>query len=348
MSIRENRKDLQLLLKKSEETDFTGGPRTYSLKGIVQASSHEDIVYELKPNLRGNFLGVPFVTNSRGLRDLEYSYRKKDNVFRIVGLGDSSLFGWGVKMEDISLKVLERKLNRHSSSTKFEVLNFATPGYNSAIEVEVFMQKCLRYSPDLVITHFNTNDYDVPAFMKPLQKYSTLRKSYLWDLIYSRYQMLQGIQENEVTTFDFDRTMSTEESEYLDEEPDFPDEYRYMVGKKGFIRAFDKLVKATQARGIPLLVYVIKAYPGLDPAYTPNEFRTNQLEFITRLSQERGFFLLNTYPYYIDYLQKHPDKTNKDFWVFPHDAHPSVLANKIEADAFYEFLIENNIVKLTP
>jgi hypothetical protein len=41
--IREDRRDIKLLLKESKETDFEGGPRTYSLKGIVQESSYEDI-----------------------------------------------------------------------------------------------------------------------------------------------------------------------------------------------------------------------------------------------------------------------------------------------------------------
>jgi hypothetical protein len=67
------------------------------------------------------------------------------------------------------LKVLERQLNELSSGKKYEVINFAVPGYNTAIEVEVFKQECLRYDPDLVIMHFNTNDYDVPGFMNRLK-----------------------------------------------------------------------------------------------------------------------------------------------------------------------------------
>ena len=37
---------------------------------------------------------------------------------RIVGLGDSSLFGWRVPLEDTSLKVLERMLNAAGSTTR--------------------------------------------------------------------------------------------------------------------------------------------------------------------------------------------------------------------------------------
>jgi len=360
--IREDRRDVKLLLKESKEADFEGGPRTYSLKGIVQESPYENIVYELKPSLKGNFRGAPLTTNSRGLRDFEYSYRKPENTFRIVGLGDSSLFGWGVRMEDTSMKVLGRKLNQlqnkfrtpdrqnkfrtpDASSTNYEVLNFAAPGYNTAIEVEVFLKKCLKYSPDLVIVHFNTNDYDVPGFMRPPQSYSTLKKSYFLNFLYSRFQLLWGEQQQEMLPFVVDRTMTLEESDRLDEDPAFPDEYRHMVGKKGFLRAIDKLVRATKSHGIPLVVYVVKSHPGLDPSYTPNPFRDNQLRLITQLSKEKGFFLLNMYAAYINYLKEHPDKDRKMFWVSEVDSHPSAVAHQIEAEALYNFLIKNSLIR---
>lgn len=345
IALREQRQDVQSLLEESKKAELQSGSRTYSLKGIVQGSPYKDIVYELKPNLRGIFRDAPLATNSRGLRDYEYSYRKPENTFRIVGLGDSSLFGWGVKLEETSLKVLERKLNAQSSDKRYEVINFAVPGYNTAIEVEVFKQKCLRYDPDLVIVHFNTNDYDVPGFMKPVENYATLRKSYLLDFIYARYQTLRGIQEHEMIPFVFDRTISLEEAERLHEDPNFPDEYRHLVGLQGFVRAMETLVHETKARKIPLLVYVIKAYPGLDPNYTPNKFRDEQLRVITQLSEAHGFFLLNMYPYYMAYLAQNPAHDQKVFWVTPEDSHPSALAHKIEADVFFEFLMEH---KLTP
>ena len=224
------------------------------------------------------------------------------------------------------------------------MINFATPGYNTAIEVEVFLKKCLKYDPDLVIMHFNTNDYDVPGFMKPPQSYSTLKKSYFLNFLYSRFQLLWGQQQQEMLPFVFDRTKTLEESDRLDEDPNFPDEYRHMVGKKGFLNAMDKLVQETKARGISLVVYVIKPYPGLDPSYTPNAFRDNQLKLITQLSQEKGFSLLNMYPAYINYLKEHPDEENKVMWVSKEDSHPSAVAHQVEAKALYEFLREHKLI----
>jgi hypothetical protein len=89
---------------------------------------------------------------------------------------------------------------------------------------------------------------------------------------------------------------------------------------------------------------VIKPYPGLDPSYTPNAFRDNQLKLITQLSQEKGFFLLNMYPAYINYLKAHPDEGDKVMWVSEEDSHPSAVAHQVEAEALYDFLRENNLV----
>ncbi len=342
--LKENRQDTQTLLEESQKTDFTGDSRTYSLKGMVQPSESSGIVYELKPNLRGMFLDVPVTTNSQGLRDREYPYQKPENTFRIVGLGDSSMFGWGVRMEDSMLEVLETTLNERSSSTKYDVINFGVPGYNTAIEVDVFVEKCLKYSPDLVIMHFNTNDYDIPYFMKPPQNYATLRKSYLVDFLYTRYQALTGAQSTEVIPFVFDRTMGMEESANLDKEPTFPERYRYMVGESGFVRAMKRLLAETDSRGIAVVVYVVKSYPGLDPAYTPNEFRTQQLELVTSLSEELGFHLLNMYPAYMTYLRNHPEADDKVFWVTDSDSHPSVVAHRAEAEAMYRYLAQEGLV----
>lgn len=300
------------------------------LGDIIQPSSEPGIIYELRPHLKGTFLGASLETNAQGLRDSDYPYRKPDNTVRIVGLGDSSIFGWGVDMTETSLHLLEQRLNQQASGKRYDVINFAVPGYNTAIETEVFLKKCLKYDPDLVILHFNTNDYDIPNFMKRPQNYATLRMSFLFDFIYTRYQQRRGKHAEEALAPMVFGPL--EETERLDESPAIPEEYRYMVGKRGFLAAMEKLLLALEKRQIPLLVLIIKPETGTDT------FRGRQLALIRQLSQERSFGLLNTYPRYAEYLRQHPERSNEDFWISRTDTHPSALAHEIEAQAFYEFL----------
>jgi len=337
--MREDRRPLDVQLR-SARAPAPSSMQSLRLGEIVQPSRWAGIVYELKPNVRGNFIGQPLLINSQGLRDYEYTRRKEAGTFRIVGVGDSSLFGWGVPLEDSGLKVLERRLNEKSGAQKFEVINFAVPGYNTAMEAETFVRRCLEYAPDLVLLNFNTNDYDVPGFMKLPKDLATLRRSYLFDLAYSVYTGVPDVEPEQLGLIDEShRTIAYEQGARLDEDPSIPEEYRYMVGAKGVVRALEQLAAA--ARAIPLVVFTGKPYPGLDPAYVRDELRDGQRELLERESQRLGFHFLNTYRDYMEYLKRYPDA---NFAVSKVDGHPNALAHSIDAEAIFNYLVAHQLL----
>ena len=134
---------------------------------------------------------------------------------------------------------------------------------------------------------------------------ATLRKSYLFDLAYSVYDGVMGL-ERQPPQFDFlNRTTALRQAEHLDEDPALPDEYRYMVGARGVVRALERLAAAARERAIPFVVFTVKAYPGLDPKYERDEWRDGQRELLERESRPLGFHFLNTYLYYVNYLNEH-------------------------------------------
>jgi len=339
----EDRRPLDVQLR-SARAQAQSSMQNLRLGEIVQPSRYAGIVYELKPNVRGRFMDQPILINSQGLRDYEYGTRKEPGTFRIVGVGDSSLFGWSVPVEDSGLKVLERRLNERFPPKKFEVINCAVPGYNTAMEAETFVRRCAEYAPDLVVLNFNTNDYDVPEFMRRQSDLSTLRRSYLFHAAYSVYEGVMGV-EPQLGVFDFRRTTAEREAAHLDEDPAMPDEYRYMVGAKGVVRALEKLTAAARERGIPLVVFDVKAYPGLDPKYRRDELRDGQRELLERESQRLGFHFLNTYSYFMDYLKQHPDVNSRTvFAVSATDSHPNRLAHSINAEALFNYLTAHQLL----
>jgi hypothetical protein len=343
---RDDRRPLDVQLR-TVRAQATSSMHDLELGDIVQPSRDPGIVYELRPTVRGRFLGHPLLINSQGLRDYEYSRRKEPGTFRIVGVGDSSLFGWGVALEESSLKLLERRLNEKSPAKKFEVIDFAVPGYNTAMEAETFVTRCLEYAPDLVLLNFNTNDYDVPNFMRRPGDLATLRRSYLFDLAYSVYDGVMAL-ERQPPPFDFlNRTTALRQAEHLDEDPALPDEYRYMVGAKGVVRALERLAAAAHERNIPFVVFTVKAYPGLDPKYERDEWRDGQRELLERESQRLGFHLLNTYPYYMNYLKEHAEANLATvFAVSEIDGHPNSLAHSIDAQAIFDYLVAHQLLPL--
>ena len=130
------------------------------------------ILYEPKPNISVSFVGTygkvkikpTYVhINSEGFRDdKDYPIQKPNNTIRIVALGDSFTFGYGVNLTDTWPKQLERLLNENNQNKNlhYEVLNFGVTGYDSEQEVYFFKEKALKYNPDIIIIQFLYNDLE--------------------------------------------------------------------------------------------------------------------------------------------------------------------------------------------
>jgi len=136
------------------------------LGALVRPSEESDIVYELKPDLDTCFQETRVRTNHQGFRaSWEYATEKPAGTLRILGLGDSLMFGWGMPYEATYASTVERVLSKRLSRP-VEFINTAVPGYNTAIEAAVLEKRGLRYTPDVVIVHWCGNDFGVPQFLQ--------------------------------------------------------------------------------------------------------------------------------------------------------------------------------------
>ncbi|MCC6450013.1 MAG: SGNH/GDSL hydrolase family protein [Candidatus Aureabacteria bacterium] len=89
--------------------------------------------------------------NQRGFRDRDHA-REKAGKRRIVVLGDSTAWGWGVEAEERFSDRMERML------PGWEVLNLAQAGYSTDQELLVLETEGLAYGPELVLLLFDRND----------------------------------------------------------------------------------------------------------------------------------------------------------------------------------------------
>jgi len=104
--------------------------------------------------------------NSLGFRNKEYEFDKGDGTSRIILLGDSFTFGYGLELEDTFFINLEKELNRKVSN-KVEVWNLAATSWGTLIHYLVTKHKVVNYDPDLVILMFDTSDYvDNQVYLK--------------------------------------------------------------------------------------------------------------------------------------------------------------------------------------
>jgi hypothetical protein len=121
------------------------------LKEMMQPSSV--LGYQHVPLLRDRTIRI----NSHGLRDREFSYEKPEGVKRVLGIGDSFTFGYGVNLDNCYLKQLERRLNRNGD--KWEVINAGVSGYSMWQYLAYFEHYGYRYEPDLVTIGIYFDDF---------------------------------------------------------------------------------------------------------------------------------------------------------------------------------------------
>ena len=102
--------------------------------------------------------------NSKGYRDHEYAYKKDQDIFRIVTIGDSVAGGYGVDLEETFSKVLERKLNSNAKDRKYEVIILARNGYSTSQELVLLENEAFNYNPDLILWTYCLNDPAHPLY----------------------------------------------------------------------------------------------------------------------------------------------------------------------------------------
>jgi lysophospholipase L1-like esterase len=308
----------------------------FNMSNMITKSAYPDVVYELKPNLNGTFRGKVMCTNPDGLRDKAHPKEKPGNVFRIVGLGDSVAFGWGVNDGECYLDVLEQRLNDAAGDARrFEVINFGVPGYNTTMEVATFKHRARDYSPDLIIIHFVTNDLGVPMFMQMPDRGLRLDESYLWRLVRARCANRFG-DELEANLVPFRMEDSPE-----DEKKRTYRRYQHMVGAEGYHRAMDLLAEQAGELNIPVLVML-------------GSKAKRHAEQVLQSVEKHGFHLVLILPYSDRFLADHlidldDTEAKRDLlWAAPGDSHPSAPAHTVYVEALMDTLAQMGIIKPQP
>jgi GDSL-like Lipase/Acylhydrolase family len=95
--------------------------------------------------------------NARGYRDRERVIPKPAGVHRVLSLGDSFAWGFGVEYDDAYPQRVERGLLRHRHEP-WEVVNLALRGMNSVQEAAQLTGEGFAYEPDVVVLGYVLND----------------------------------------------------------------------------------------------------------------------------------------------------------------------------------------------
>ena len=294
---------------------------------IIRRSRNRKVVYELAPGLSVTFHGAPLTTNRKGFRDRDRPTEKPEGTLRIVGIGDSVMFGWGVGDDASYLAQLEGLLNDDPSGRRWEAINMAVPGYNGVMEVEALKEKGLALQPDIVILGFCGNDLKLPGFIWTDDDYLSLSESFLLRFLRQRL--------GDVPEGDFDIGLEPPEGRKGDSRlawagndlPNLPARYADLVGKENYRRAMQELAELARTHRFDVLVVSVPGIP------------RRALELFEGL----GFDLVHTKRVFNEFIRDHAieDWRGSALAVGPDDPHPSELANSLVAQTLYDHIVEH-------
>ncbi len=129
-------------------------------------------------------------TDDNGLRYPIHDQDKRPGVHRIMALGCSTTFGWGVADQESYPAVLERRL-RDDGHRKTEVINGGQPGYTSFQGLWLWDEVLRHYEPDVVLVGYVVQDARKAAYSDKSQAILQQDARFLKDHLLYRWRLYQ-------------------------------------------------------------------------------------------------------------------------------------------------------------
>jgi len=220
------------------------------------------------------------ISNMDGLReDHEIPLAKPTGEIRILFLGDSCTFGFGVRHNQTFVDLVEHYFRNQFPDVPVECINAGVPGYTFAQGWRYFEKYGIHYQPDLVISSFGWNDSKHWSERSDLDRMTDEIKSTppgllsrslffrnLWSLMFRVRNREAGNKVARVS----------------------PDEYRLLMDR------VDAGAKAVQARYLPMVWPLLSNFEINRAVFTP--YQTIALTFGTNAPPSDDVACLNLIP----------------------------------------------------
>lgn len=274
----------------------------------------EHLFYRHKPGVKKKYQGVNISTNSYGLRDREFNKDKEKDEFRLLGLGDSVTFGWGVDQSEIFLERLEEILLANNDN-KIEVINSGVGGYNTYQEAQYFLRKGIYFKPDMVMLLFNSNDFEINCGLNERNESHNLI-----------FDSISGVERL------YKETMLAHLIKFKWKYHWFPTQDTVVSAPKGthavaeYLRGISSVCNELK---IPFLVFVFQ--------YDLNLYEKRIMDFVKQVGLENGFTVYSTNEFF-------SNEEIKKIKVSVVDSHPNSNGHKLLADGIYSKI--KDIIKI--
>ena len=260
------------------------------------------------PSRSANLYRVEVSINSKRLRDREFDYERNLNVRRILFLGDSLTFGWGVRFKDVFAKRLEPLLSVVLDKT-VEVINTGIGNYNTEQEWTFYKTEGYKYNSDEVMLLYFINDAELtPKYSEVTFKENSMLIVFLWSRIKKILVKLGGSKN----FLDYYKNLYANDAE------------GWKVSRKSLLAIRDAIHKENGR-------FLVAICP---------ELRSFRLKYPFQTIHDRiiNFLKANNIKY-VDLLPLFRKKVfnEENIWVSSEDSHPNALGHKIIAEGISEY-----------
>ena len=279
-------------------------------RDVKVVSADPLIGHEHGPGRKAVLMGAEVETNSKGQRDREIPYERTSGVLRVAMVGDSLTEGWGVPFESTFSKRIERLYEK--AGAKAEVVNLGVGNWNTVQEVQHFLTKGYKYSPDIVVLNYFVNDAE-PTPEPGQRQEPSLLLQYCYSCVF-----FKGRLDTVLRQF---TTRQNWAEFYLG---------LYDGGRsKGWLdvkAAIKRLADYCRQNNIKLLI------AHLPELHDVQNYRFGLVtELVRQAAQENSAA-------FVDILPNLQFQASSDLWVTPPDPHPNAFANELIAAGLFSAL----------
>lgn len=338
----------------------------YNQGGYGDLLPNLDVVERLMP-VRPYWLK----TNRVGLRNTD-EVNDDPNVFRVLAVGDSFMYGMYVHNPETFPARLEETLNQRLD-TPVQVLNAGVPGYTIADELDYLKEKGLALKPDLVIFGFYTNDifdfyptmrqyFARPVVLSYAETPPTVSslQTFLGDnvALYSLYRRLRGQVGQAQIEAEVNRITPTVpglEQVYKDITFLKPESPEYRQEWQDYEKTLREAFALLRERNIPA---VMVAWPDLSQMPTEGGMPDVPQRALARITGDTGVPLLDLLPvyreagditslylmYYNPNAQVNTSAPDAAVQIYSGDGHPSPYGHLVAARAMVDLLVQSKLL----
>ncbi len=265
----------------------------------------DNLIVELVPSTSIYFHGEKLTINRWGMRDRDYEKIPAPNTYRIALTGPSFVMRYGVADDEDFGSLLEVRLNRENVGgrySRYEILNFAVPGYSPIQNLMILEQKIVSFQPNTLFYMAHQREEEA-AVLYLADRISVGAELPYPDLV--ELARRAGAKPG-ATKVEAERLLQP-------------------IGPEILEQTYRHIVETSRAHGIlPVWIFM----PTLE-----NPLREEEIVHLTRVAEESGFIVM-------DLSDAYDNQDLESLVVAYWDKHPNAEGHSLIAEDLYRKLRE--------